>query len=296
MSEGDRFRPSKKLGQNFLVDEGITRRIAESAKIEEGELVLEVGPGKGILTRALLEAGARVLAIEMDWRLHEELRDAFAPEPRLEIIRSDVLDVNLDDVLRARLGEGETAQVVANLPYSVAGPAIFAFLEASEHLSQITVMLQKEMADRIAAGPGSKTYGSISAAIALHGEARLLFPVKPGAFRPRPRVDSAVIQIRIEPRAPAAELRLARKVVRAAFARRRKQLRNSLLESGFLRGKQREVDAALAAAGIDPRTRAEQLGADDFLGLSRRLGDTLVPPERAETEAEPPEDHSGDAH
>lgn len=265
------FHPSRKLGQNFLVDQSVVRRIVESAKLSPGELVLEVGPGKGILTRGLLEAGARVLAVEMDFRLYEELQETFAGEPNLEIIRSDILDVDLSAELGKRLAEGEKASVVANLPYSVSSQAIFAFLDASAYLRNITVMLQKEMAQRIAAPPGSKTYGSISAAIALHGGAKLLFKVGPGAFRPRPRVDSAVVGIEIAPMAQEAELAVARKVVRAAFARRRKQLRNSLMEAPQLTLSAEVIDRALAQAGIDPKIRAEMLSAQEFLKLAAAI-------------------------
>lgn len=267
------FRPSRKLGQNFLVDQNIVRRIVASAQLSPGELVLEVGPGKGILTGALLETGVRVLAVEMDFRLHEELSETFAGNENLEIIRSDILDVDLGAELQRRLKPGEKASVVANLPYSVSSQAIFAFLDASAHLKRLTIMLQKEMAQRIAAKPGSKTYGSISAAIALHGSAKLLFKVGPGAFRPRPRVDSAVIGIELDPIASEKQLAPARQVVRAAFARRRKQLRNSLMEAPQLQLGADVIDAALERAQIDPKIRAEQLEARDFLRLSNAIAD-----------------------
>ena len=269
------FRPSKKLGQNFLVDTNIVRRTVESAALAPGELVLEVGPGKGVLTRALLDAGARVLAVEMDFRLYEELLETFAGEERLEIIRADILDVDLTSELGKRLKPGEKASIVANLPYSVSSQAIFAFLDASAHLRQIVVMLQKEMAQRISAAPGSKTYGSISAAIALHGKAKLLFKVGPNSFRPRPKVDSAVVGIELKPIAGDEELVLARRIVRAAFARRRKQLRNSLLEAPQLTLAPEVIDRALAGAGIDPKIRAEQLSAPDFLKLSAAVAEAM---------------------
>ena len=265
----ERFRPSPKLGQNFLVDPNISRKIAESAGIQAGELALEVGPGRGILTRALLEAGARVLAIEMDYRLFDDLSAEFVGNKSIEIIRGDVLEVNLSDLLRARLKSGEKAAVVANLPYSISTEALFLFLEHASLFSRITVMLQKEVADRLAAGPGSRTYGALSAAVGLHGKTRALFPVGAASFKPQPRVDSAVVQITLSPLAQGEELALARQIVRAAFTRRRKQLRNSLLESNLFRGKTLEVDQALAKAGIAPTIRAEELSPEDFLKLAR---------------------------
>ncbi len=269
--EEKRFRPSKKLGQSFLVDTRIAERIAKSANLQRGEVVLEIGPGKGILTRCLLDTGAFVLAIEKDYRLYEELLDVMGANPNVQLECADVLDLNIPELLAKRLPYEEKAQVVSNLPYSITGPAIFRLLDASERISKITLMLQREVVDRIVAKPGSKDYSSLSAGIALHGKAKMLFTVGAGAFRPRPRVQSAVVQIEMIPIAPPGDLAAARRVVRAAFTRRRKQLRNSLLESGIFKDGVAEVDRMLAGAGISPEVRAETLKAEDFLKLARGL-------------------------
>ena len=268
--------PTKKLGQNFVIDPNTVRKIVRLAGVEPGERVIEVGPGLGSLTLGLTEAGAEVVAVEIDHRLAEELpRTAAAvqpeifadPEaPRLRVVRSDALDVTAGQV-----GEPAPTRLVANLPYNVSVPILMHLLELLPSLRGGLVMVQSEVGYRIAAGPGSKEYGAPSAKAAWYGEWRIAGRVSRRIFWPVPGVDSVLVGYarRAEPRGDDAERALTFALVNAAFAQRRKMLRQALQP---VLGPLDRAVAVLEAAGAAPTARAEQLGIEAFLAIARAAG------------------------
>lgn len=257
--------PQKSLGQNFLLDLNLTRRIARASGSLTGRQVLEIGPGPGGLTRSLLEAGAdRVVAIEMDHRCVlalEELSAAYSG--RLQIVEGDALKVDM----RALVG-GRT-RIVANLPYNVGTPLLVKWLQTEPWppwYETMTLMFQKEVAQRIVAPPGSRAYGRLGVLAQWRTHARILFDVDRRAFTPPPSVTSSVVELvpRPKPLAPA-DPKILEKVVAAAFGQRRKMLRAALKSIA------REPVALLEAAHIDPTARAEQLSVEQFCQLSETL-------------------------
>lgn len=259
-------RPAKAKGQNFVVDAGTIRRIVRLAGVRAGETVVEVGPGLGSLTLGLLEAGAHVTAVEIDPVLAHQLPDTVAQMAPDAVGRLTVLEA---DALRVDHLPGRPTALVANLPYNVAVPILLTFLERFEHIGRALVMVQSEVADRLVAPPGSRTYGIPSAKAAWYADARRAGTVGRAVFWPVPRVDSALVAFdRREPPATTAGRERVFAVVDAAFAQRRKTLRAAL--SG-LAGSGSAAEAALVAAGIDPSTRGERLGIVDFARLAEHL-------------------------
>jgi 16S rRNA (adenine1518-N6/adenine1519-N6)-dimethyltransferase len=257
----------KSLGQNFLLDLNLTARIARAAGPLDGITVVEIGPGPGGLTRALLALGAkRVIAIERDERAIAALREIAAHYPgRLEVIAGDAL--RLDP--RAYLG-GEPARVVANLPYNIATALLIGWLTTEPWppwYDQLIVMFQREVAMRIVAKVGDKAYGRLAVLAGWRTQAKILFDIAPTAFVPPPKVTSSVI--RLIPRAAplACDPRLIQKVTEAAFGQRRKMLRQSLKTLGV------DAGALLAEAGIEPTARAEEIPVEGFVALARALGE-----------------------
>ncbi len=255
----------KALGQNFLFDLNLTRRIARAAGPLEGFTVIEVGPGPGGLTRALLMEGAtRVVAIERDDRAIAALEDIAAAFPgRLTIIAGDALAAN-----HAALAEGSPAKIVANLPYNIATPLLVGWLTGPwpPFFTSLTLMFQKEVAERIVAPPGGKEFGRLSVLSQYRCEAKKLFDVNRSAFTPPPKVTSSIVQLlpRSHP-SPECDLRLLERVTAAAFGQRRKMMRASL------RSLVPDPEALLAELGIDPELRAEQLPVAAFARIAARL-------------------------
>ena len=252
----------KALGQNFLLDLNITRRIARAAGPLDGISVLEIGPGPGGLTRALLEEGAeRVIAVERDSRCIAALAEiAIAAPGRLEIVEGDALELDVD-ALFARVGR---MRVVANLPYNVATPLLIGWLGRIEAFDRFVLMFQREVADRLAAAPGVKAYGRLSVAAQWRCDVRPLFNLPARAFVPAPKVDSTVVELTPlpAPRSPAEPAMLER-IVAAAFGQRRKMLRASL------RSVLDDPETVLRASGIDPQARAETLSVEQFCAIAR---------------------------
>lgn len=259
-----------RLGQNFLVDNHIIERICALAELTGSERVLEVGPGIGTLTLALVQEAARVVSIEMDTELEPVLAEHAAEHANFAYLMGDALKVPLERIVEATGGEPEL--LVANLPYNVAATIILAFFERMPSIRRAVVMVQKEVADRIAAVPGTKAYGAYTVKLALHGQVTGRFEVPPRCFMPAPHVDSAVVRIDRYDEPLVADARFAQvaRVVEAAFAQRRKTIRNSMSANGF--GKD-ELDAAFAATGIAPAARAETLSVEDFIRLAEVLAD-----------------------
>lgn len=257
-----------RLGQNFLVDNHVIERICELAELSGTERVLEVGPGIGTLTLALLQEASQVVSIEADPELepvlahHADERDGFS------YIMGDALKVSPERI--AEVAAGEPTVFVANLPYNVAATIILQFFQTMPALERAVVMVQKEVADRIAAAPGNRTYGGYTAKLALYGKVTGRFEVPPRCFMPAPHVDSAVVRIeRSELDLPeGVSHEFVCSVVDAAFAQRRKTIRNSMSAKGFDKA---ALDAAFASCGIEATCRAETLEAADFVRLASAL-------------------------
>lgn len=263
-----RLYARKGLGQHFLKDRRALRRIVAAADAQTGDTVVEVGPGLGSLTAELAAAGARVVAVEIDERLCEYLRHRFSGSEAVSVICADVLSRS-PAALLAEAGMSPPYLVAANLPYYIAAPVLRHFLESPEKPQRMVVMLQKEVAESVTAGPGRMTLLGVS--VQLYGEPRLLFTVPPSAFYPRPKVTSAVVRIDVAAglRADVDDVQRFFRVVRAGFSAPRKQLRNALALGLGLD----TIGAAslLALAGIDPRLRAQQLSLEQWAALARTL-------------------------
>jgi len=256
------LQPTKKLGQNFVVDANTVRKIVRTAGVEAGDEVLEVGPGLGSLTLGLLEAGARVTAVELDGRLADLL-----PRTVAELAPGAELVVVHDDALRVPV-PGAPTRLVANLPYNVSVPVLLHLLATVPSLQSALVMVQAEVGQRIAAAPGSKVYGSPSVKAAWYGEWTTAGTISRQVFWPVPNVDSILVSYRRsgQARGTAAERDAVFALVDAAFGQRRKMLRQALRE---LYGGAAAASARIEAAGLDPTVRGEQLSVADFLALAR---------------------------
>lgn len=266
-----RLTPKKSLGQNFLFDLNLTMRIARAAEPLENTTVVEIGPGPGGLTRALLALGARrVVVIERDQRAIAALEEIAARYPgRLEIVAGDALSVDP----RERLGP-ERARVVANLPYNISTPLLIGWLTVEPWppwYDSLLLMFQREVAERIVARPGSKSYGRLSVLAGWRTDAKILFDVAPSAFVPPPKVTSSVVRLTPRPVPLACDPLALQRVTEAAFGQRRKMLRQSLKTLG--------VDAAalLTQAGIEPTARAEQIPVEGFVALANVFSGQVPP-------------------
>lgn len=273
-------RPTKTLGQNFVHDAATVRRIVRSAGVGAQDCVLEVGPGLGSLTLALLETGASVVAVEIDPRLARALAVTTADrmpaaQGRLSVIEADALGITGPE----DLGGARPTLMVANLPYNIAVPVVLTALEALPGLERITVMVQAEVADRLAAAPGSRTYGVPSAKAAWYARARRTLTIPRRVFWPVPHVDSALVELtRREPPATTATRQEVFALIDAAFSQRRKTLRKALAP---LAGSTRAAGAALQAAGIDPAQRGERLDITAFAALAEAMRTDPERPVRA---------------
>jgi 16S rRNA (adenine1518-N6/adenine1519-N6)-dimethyltransferase len=255
----------KRLGQHFLNDRRILERIADALQLTGAETVVEIGPGRGTLTAILLERAARVVAVELDAKLAALLRARWAGETRFELIEGDVLRTDL-----AAAAAGDFA-LVGNVPYYITTPILFQALQPPR-ASRAVYLVQREVADRVVASPGSKTYGALSVNVQAVARGELLFRVPPGAFTPPPKVESAVLRITPRPDpvvAPDREERF-RALVLEAFGLRRKQMRRVVRTIAALDAER--ADAVLAAAGVDPEVRPETLSPADFARVADALG------------------------
>lgn len=280
------IRPTKTLGQNFVHEAGTVRRIVHSAGVAPGDCVLEVGPGLGSLTLALLETGARVVAVEIDPPLARALPVTVADRMaeasgRLSVVEADALSITGPQ----DLGGAQPGVMVANLPYNVAVPVVLTALEALPSLERITVMVQAEVADLLAAAPGSRTYGVPSVKAAWYARARRTLSISRQVFWPVPHVDSALVELarRPPPRTTATRQEVFA-VIDAAFSQRRKTLRKALAP---LAGGPRAAEAVLQAAGIDPAQRGERLDVAGFAALAEAMREVVGQPRTRSTGAGP---------
>lgn len=259
-------RPRKSWGQNFLIDFNVQRKILDLAGIKEGEHVIEIGPGRGMLTRGLLERRALVTAIEIDPHLVERLKK------EIQAVGPPDFDLVLGDALRYPYEAIQWPyKVVANLPYYLSTPILFRLLEEHRQIKTMVLMLQREVAERLVAQVGTKSYGALTVTVRYCADVRAVFHVPPTCFRPRPRVHSTVILLtpRSKGRMPVQDESLFLKVVKGAFAYRRKRVVNSLGESGFSR---EVVLLSLDKIGIDPGRRGETFTLSEFSALAREIG------------------------
>jgi 16S rRNA (adenine1518-N6/adenine1519-N6)-dimethyltransferase len=260
------LQAKKKLGQHFLVDGHVLGKIISAAKISADDLILEIGPGIGGMTQALLASGASVIAVELDKQLVPILEEIFAGE-KFSVVQGDILRINLHDFFR----DEKKIKVVANLPYYITTPVIFRLLESGLPFESITVMIQKEVAQRMAAAPATKDYGSLTLAVQYYADVSLVANVPVNCFMPRPAVDSAVVKLTLlpAPRVDANKDALF-KIIHAAFGKRRKTLLNAL-DSENIGGGKTNLASTLEALGINPQARGETLNIFQFAELSKNI-------------------------
>ena len=261
------LRPRKKLGQHFLVHEGVLEAILGLLDPSPEDEIVEIGPGLGFLTRRLVEVARRVWAIEIDQSLVGWLlKSPLGSHPALDLVHGDVLKVPLTDIL-----PDHKVKLVANLPYNISTPVLFRIFELRNHFSFLVLMVQREVAERMAASPSTKSYGTLSVWCQIHGQNLGRVAVSPEAFFPRPRVRSTVVKIGLypEPLFSQEDYSVLRGLVRAAFGQRRKTLSNAL--AGWLKKGRDEIEMLLLREGVDPRRRGETLSVDEFIRLAHAL-------------------------
>ncbi len=261
--------PKKRLGQHFLVDRNILNQVIQAAGVGKEDVVVEVGPGLGEMTLALARSVKRVIAVEIDAGLVEILKKKLADSPNVEVVRSDILKVDFKHLFER---EGQPVKVVANLPYQISTPLLFRFIETKEVFSTFTLMLQREVAERMVAPAGGREYGPLSVFVQLFLDASIRFFVNPSAFSPPPKVESAVVHMvwKEKPVIEKKEEEWFRRVVKACFGYRRKTLLNALKHSGLPLPE--SVESRMKKAGIDPQRRPETLAIEEFIRLAETLG------------------------
>lgn len=269
------FKFSKKLGQNFIIDGNIISSICDNSDISEIDGVIEIGPGIGVLTYELCKRAKKVVAIELDKSLIPILQENMEEFDNFKLIQGDVLNIDLKKLIEDEF-EGMNVKVVANLPYYITTPIIMKLLEEKLSIDKIVVMVQKEVADRLSSGPGTKDYGAITVAVQYYSDANTIVKVPNTVFMPRPNVDSAVIALDIhkKPRISVKDEQLMFKVVKAAFGQRRKTVLNAVgsMELGINKEELKEI---LESAGLDPKRRGETFSIEEFALLSDRIGEKI---------------------
>ena len=265
------FAFQKKFGQNFLIDSNILESIVSAADITKDDFVLEIGPGIGTMTQYLCEAARQVVAVEIDKMLIPILKDTLSEYDNVEVINQDVLKLDIKALAQEK-NNGKPIKVVANLPYYITTPIIMGLLESKVPIESITIMVQKEVADRMQTGPGSKDYGALSLAVQYYADAKVQLNVSASCFMPRPNVDSAVIKLTAHEK-PVVDVdeTLMFKVIRASFNQRRKTLVNGLKNSSELDYTKEEIVQAIKAIGKEENIRGEKLTLEEFAALSNSL-------------------------
>lgn len=264
------FKFSKSLGQNFLIDDNVIDRILDGARLSEGDRIIEVGPGIGTLTREMGKVAEKVVAIEIDKTLIPILKDTLADLENVEVVNQDILKVNVEELVKEKL-DGGPVKLVANLPYYITTPIVMKFLEEDIPVTDIVVMVQKEVADRMNANPGTKDYGALSVAVQYYCETEIVAKAPRHMFIPQPNVDSTVIGLHIRPERKyhVDNEDIFFKTVKASFGQRRKTLLNALGGLGFLN--KEEIKEVLAEANIDEKRRGETLTIEEFANLSNKV-------------------------
>ena len=270
------FNFSRKLGQNFLIDEHVLDKVLDASEIVPEDYVLEIGPGIGTLTQALSERAAHVFAVEIDDKLIPILEDTLSDCPNVTIIHQDILKVDIEALVKNEC-HGKPVKVVANLPYYITTPIIMTLLEKRLPLESITVMVQKEVALRMQASPGTKDYGALSLAVQYYSEPYLAANVPPNSFMPRPEVSSAVIRLKLykEPPVKVQDEKLMFQLIRASFNQRRKTLANGIKNAPDLSFSREETETALTSLGLDKNIRGEALSLEQFAALTDAMKSSL---------------------
>lgn len=270
------FSFSKSLGQNFLTDRKILDSIIKAAELDKSCGALEIGAGAGVLTRELAKNTAKTVAVELDKRLIPVLSDALGEFENAEIINDDILKLDLRGLISEKFA-GMPVSVVANLPYYITTPIIIKLLENSDLLNSITVMVQKEVAERICAKPGGKEYGALSIAVQYKSAPEIICTAEPGCFTPPPKVASSVVMLKIlpEPSVRVKDEKLFFNVVKSAFGQRRKTLSNALAGSPYFSLQKEQIAKMLDEAGLGSNIRGEKLSISDFASLSNKIYELL---------------------
>lgn len=263
------FAFQKKFGQNFLIDLNVLESIIRGAEITKDDFVLEIGPGIGTMTQYLCEAARQVVAVEIDKMLIPILEDTLSEYDNVEVINQDVLKVDIKSLAEEK-NNGKPIKVVANLPYYITTPIIMGLFESGVPIDSITIMVQKEVADRMQTGPGSKDYGALSLAVQYYATAKVILNVSATCFMPRPNVDSAVIKLtrHKEPTVNVADEKLMFKIIRASFNQRRKTLVNGLKNSPELSFSKEQIVKAIEKIGKPETIRGEALTLEEFAELA----------------------------
>ncbi len=270
------FAFQKKFGQNFLIDEHVIDKILRAADITKDDVVLEIGPGFGTMTQYMAERAREVIAVEIDTHLIPILQETLADYDNVTIINDDILKVDLNKLAKEKNG-GAPFKVVANLPYYITTPIIMGIFENHVPVSSVTVMVQKEVADRMQVGPGTKDYGALSLAVQYYAEPYIVANVPPNCFMPRPSVGSAVIRLTKwnKPPVEVKDEKLMFSLIRASFNQRRKTLQNGIKNAPNLYFTKEQVVDALTALGLPETIRGEALTLTEFAALSDKLGTYL---------------------
>lgn len=268
------FNFQKKFGQNFLIDTGILEEIIEAAQITKDDFVLEIGPGIGTMTQYLCEAARAVVAVEIDTNLIPILKDTLAEYNNVDVLNEDILKVNIAKLAEEK-NNGKPIKVVANLPYYITTPIIMGLFESHVPIDSITIMVQKEVADRMQEGPGSKEYGALSLAVQYYAKPEIVVNVPPNCFMPQPKVGSAVIRLthHSEPPVTVKSEKLLFQVIRASFNQRRKTLANGLANYGAFGLPKEELQACIEELGVPVNIRGEALSLEQFAQLSNIIYD-----------------------
>ena len=263
------FAFQKRFGQNFLIDAHVLEKIVSAAGITKDDCVLEIGPGIGTMTQYLAESAGQVIAVEIDTNLLPILADTLKDYSNVKVINQDILKVDINELVK-EYNNGRPIKVVANLPYYITTPIIMGLFESNVPIDNITVMVQKEVADRMQVGPGSKDYGSLSLAVQYYASPYIVANVPPNCFIPRPNVGSAVIRLTRyqEPPVQVKDPKLMFKLIRASFNQRRKTLQNGLNNSPEISFSKEEITKAIESLGVSPSVRGEALSLEQFAQLA----------------------------
>ena len=263
------FAFQKRFGQNFLIDAHVLEKIVSAAGITKDDCVLEIGPGIGTMTQYLAESAGQVIAVEIDTNLLPILADTLKDYSNVKVINQDILKVDINELVK-EYNNGRPIKVVANLPYYITTPIIMGLFESNVPIDNITVMVQKEVADRMQVGPGSKDYGALSLAVQYYASPYIVANVPPNCFIPRPNVGSAVIRLTRyqEPPVQVKDPKLMFKLIRASFNQRRKTLQNGLNNSPEISFSKDEITKAIESLGVSPSVRGEALSLEQFAQLA----------------------------